>query len=196
VTQAANQMLETITPEELGQLDRLVQQLLQQQFTGLANICLGSTSLLIGLEQVMQGKAAEFVEARLAGMSVANMYLAEHTDEEETLDDLDAVFERAAPELTGRRSSTKGEICLLAAPPGPVGERFREVARRALSDVDLVTATVADDIIFYREISYLRLADLEHVGPLGYDAYRQIITLKSFTPHSRIDINEWRAAGA
>jgi serine/threonine protein kinase len=195
VTEAANQMLETITPGEFGQLDLLVQQLLQQQFAGLANICLGSSSLLLGLEQVMQGKAEEFVEGRLAGMSVANMYLAEHTDEAEAHEDLDAAFERAAPELAGTRSSTKGEICILAAPPGPVGERFRDLARRALSDVDLVTATAADDILFYREVSYLRLADLEQLGPLGYDAYRQIITLKNFTPHSRMDINEWRAAG-
>lgn len=58
-----------------------------------------------------------------------------------------------------------------------------------------MTATVADDIIFYREVSCLRLADLEQLGPLGYEAYRQIIMLKNFTPHSRIDINEWRAAG-
>jgi serine/threonine protein kinase len=195
VTEAANQMLETVTPEEVGKLDLLVQQLLQQQFLGLANICLGSSSLLIGLEQVMQGKAEEFVAGRLAGMNVANMYLAEHPDENETVDDLDAAFERAAPELTGTRGSTKEEICILAAPPGPVGERFRDLARRVLSDVDLVTATVPDDIIFYREVSYLRLADLEQLGPLGYEAYRQVITLRNFTPHSRIDINEWRAAG-
>jgi hypothetical protein len=194
VTEAVKEMLETITPEELGQLDLLVQQLLQQQFTGLANICLGSTSLLIGLEQVMQGRAEEFVEARLAGMSVADMYLAEHAEEEEALDDLDAAFEHAAPELAGKRASP-GEICILAAPPGPVGERFRDLARRALSDVDLVTANVTDDIIFYREVSHLRLAELEQLGPLGYDAYRQIVTLKNLTPHSRIDINEWRAAG-
>jgi hypothetical protein len=62
--------------------------------------------------------------------------------------------------------------------------------------VEITTATAGPgDIVFYREVPYLMLSDLDQVGPLGYEAYRQIVSLKNFTPHSRIDINEWRAAG-
>jgi hypothetical protein len=104
-------------------------------------------------------------------------------------------FEKATPELAGGRTSADADISILAAPAGPVGERFRELARRALPDVDFAAATVTEDIVLYREVPHLRLSDLEQLGPVGYEAYRQIIAQKNLTPHSRTDINEWRAAG-
>jgi eukaryotic-like serine/threonine-protein kinase len=195
VTEAAKQMLERITPTELRELDVLMQKLLQEQFQGLVNVCLASTNLLTSLEEALQREAEAFVGARLAGVNVADMYLAQYANEEEACADLDAAFEKATPELAGVRSSGEGEISILAAPAGPVSERFRELARRALPDVNLVAATVAQDIVFYREVPHLRLSDLEQLGPVGYEAYRQIVAQKNLTPHSRTDINEWRAAG-
>ena len=124
------------------------------------------------------------------------MYLAHHANDGEARADLEAAFEQATPELYGAGASPGAEICVLAAPPGPVGERFRDLTQRALPDLEMVaTAAGTDDIVFYREVPYVLLSDLDQVGPLGYEAYRQIVSLKNFTPHSRLDINEWRAAG-
>jgi hypothetical protein len=192
---AANQMLESITPEELCELDVSMQKLLRGQFQGLVHVCLTSANLLANVEASMQREAEAFIEARLAGVSAADMYLAQHADEEEACDDLDAAFEGAAPALSSPRAARAGEIYILGAPTGQAGERFRDLARRALPDVDMVAAAGTKDIVFYREIPHLRLSDLEHLGPLGYEAYRQIVTLKNLTPHSRTDITEWRAAG-
>jgi serine/threonine protein kinase len=195
IAEAAKQMLQAITPAELRELDVLMQKLLQEQFQGLANVCLASNSLLTGLEAALQREAEAFVGARFAEVNVADMYLEQYADEEKAIDDLDAIFEKAAPELAGGRASAEKEISILAAPPGPVAERFRDLAKRALPDVDLVASAVTDDIVFYREVPHLRLSDLEQLGPVGYEAYRQIIAQKNLTPHSRMDINEWRAAG-
>jgi serine/threonine protein kinase len=192
---AANQILETITPEELAELDVGMQLVLREQFDGLAHVCLASANLLVNLREAMQREAEAFVDARLAGLNVAEMYLEQNGDQEEAHDDLDAVYEDAAPELTGARSVSRDEICIVTAPPGPAGERFRELARSALADVDFVAAVGTHDIVFYREVPHVRLEDLEQLGPLGYEAYRQIVTMKNLTPHSRMDINEWRAAG-
>jgi serine/threonine protein kinase len=194
LAEAANQTLEEITPEELVELDGRMQRLLREEFEGLAHVCLASANLLTSLREAMQREAETFVDTRLAGLNVAEMYLAHHTDEEEVRDDLDGVYEDAAPEL-GARTSPRGEICIVTAPPGPAGERFRELARNALADVELVAAVGTHDIVFYREVPHVRLADLEQLGPLGYEAYRQIVTMKNLTAHSRMDINEWRAAG-
>jgi hypothetical protein len=195
VTDAAKQMLESITSEQLRGLDVRVQEFLQQQFEGLAHVCLASSNLLANLEEAMQREAEAFVEERLAGTGVADMYLAHYANEEEARDDLDAVYEAAAPGLLSAPAAPKGQFCILAAPPGPVGERFRDLARRALVDVETVSAASTNDIIFYREMPHVRLGDLEQLGPLGYEAYRQVITQKNLTPHSRADITEWRAAG-
>jgi hypothetical protein len=39
----------------------------------------------------------------------------------------------------------------------------------------------------YRTLS-LALADLEHLGPTGHDAYAQMTAAEHFTPHSRTDV--------
>jgi serine/threonine protein kinase len=194
LAEAAKQMLQGITPAELHELDIRMQKLLQEQFQGLANVCLASNNFLSGLEEALQREAEAFADVRLAGVNVADMYLEQYRDVEKACDDLDAIFDKAAPELVGGHGSPDGEISILGAPSGPVGDRFRELARRALPDIDLAGSTVADHIVFYREVPHLRLSDLEQLGPVGYEAYRQIVSQKGLTPHSRMDINEWRAA--
>jgi hypothetical protein len=193
--EAAKEMRDSITAEELWELDIAIQKLLREQFRGLMHVCLSSANLLANLEAGMQREAESFIEARLAGVSVADMYMAHQGDEREAYSDLDVAFEEAAPLLSAARGSRAPEVCILGVPSGPVGERFRDLARRALPDVEMVPAAGTNDIIFYREVPHLRLSDLEQLGPLGYEAYRQIVTLKNLTPHSRTDITEWRAAG-
>jgi hypothetical protein len=195
LTDAAKQMLASITPDQLGELDALVQKQLQRQFQGLTYVCLASANLLMNVQQTMQQEAETFVDARLAGVSVADMYLEHHGGEEEAHKDLDTAYHEAVPEFVTGRDAPETEICILAAPRSPVGERFRDLIRHVLPDVNFVPAAGTDDILFYREIPHLRLTDVDQLGPLGYDAYRQIITLKNLTPHSRTDIYEWRAAG-
>ena len=46
-----------------------------------------------------------------------------------------------------------------------------------------------DDVLFYREVSNLPLAELEQLGPAGLDAYRQMSAAEDFTPHTRTDVD-------
>src|SRR5439155_25212004 len=78
LTDATKQMLESITPDQLGELDALVQKQLQRQFQGLMYVCLASANLLTNVEETMQHEAEAFVESRLAGVGVADMYLEHH----------------------------------------------------------------------------------------------------------------------
>jgi hypothetical protein len=193
---AVQQLLDTISPDELRDLDAKVQAVIQQEFQGLAHLCLTSSNLLDSLETAMQNEAEAFVEARLAGVNIADMYLTQHEDDEQTQDDLAAAFREAAPKLAGGPKAGADEVCILGVPQGPAGEHISHLAREALPEADLETAATADDIILYREIPRLPLADLEQLGPLAYEAYRQMSAVEHFTPHSRTDILEWRAAGA
>jgi hypothetical protein len=121
------------------------------------------------------------------------MYLTDEGRDEQARADVAEIFEEAAPRLTSPRLSRQPEVCVLGTPPGPAGERFRELVRQALPDVELTTITSTGDIVFYREIPALPLSDLEYVGPAAYEAYAQMTTVDSFTPHSRTDITEWRS---
>jgi hypothetical protein len=58
-----------------------------------------------------------------------------------------------------------------------------------LPEIEVLSATAEDDILFYREISNLPLAELEQLGSVGQDAYRQMIAAEDFTPHTRIDVD-------
>jgi hypothetical protein len=94
--------------------------------------------------------------------------------------------------LAGALASGHREIRILAVPPGPEGERFRTLARRALPETDLVPAASTADIVFYRERAHLDLTTLPQLGPAGQQAYRQFLADRQVTPHTRVDIGEWQ----
>jgi len=80
------------------------------------------------------------------------------------------------------------EVFILVIPSGPAGGRFRELVRRVLRDVPLLSVAGGDDILFYREAAQVPFADLEQLGPIAREAYAQLIRREHFTPHARADI--------
>jgi hypothetical protein len=137
-------------------------------------------------------EAEPVAESRLPDSSVADMYLERFPHEQEAMDGIARAFDEAAPPLSGARLGRLPEVQVLAAPPGPSEARFRDLARQALPSENLVAAPSADDIAFYREIPSVPISALEHLGPAGLDAYRQMSTNENFSPHSRSDIAEWQ----
>ena len=87
------------------------------------------------------------------------------------------------------------ELSALDTPPGAAGARFCALARRILPDAGLTTTAGGEDLLFYREVPHLNLSDLEQLGPVAQEAYRQINSVEHFTPHTRTDIQDWRPAG-
>jgi hypothetical protein len=185
---------ENVTAEDLRELDGRMQSFIQGQFQGLLHVCLSSANLLKNLEAAMKRQAEAFAESRLEGAGVAEMFLERHPDDEEARGEIVTGFDEAAPEFAGSRLSRQKEICILATPPGAARDRFRALAQQALPDVALAAAPSTSDVVFYREIPQLPLSELEQLGPLGYEAYRQMTSVAHFTPHSRTDITEWQVA--
>jgi hypothetical protein len=191
--EAAAELLAGVSPADLQELDRNIQALVTRQFTALVHVCLASTNMLKNLDRAMQDEVEKFVAGRLQGASVAAMYLARYEPEEDVVRAIGDDFEEAAPILKSTGAAPAGELCILAAPTGPAGDRFRDLAREALPDKELTLATSATDIVFYREVQ-VSLTALEQLGPVAYEAYRQMIGAEHYSPHSRSDITEWRVA--
>jgi serine/threonine protein kinase len=187
---AAEHVLRGVSAEQVAELDEKIQAMIRQQFTALVHVCLAPTNLLRNLEVAMQEQAEALVNACLSPVTAAELFFAEHAEEDTAEEAIAAAYEEAAPELVARG----GEVCLLAVPPGPAGERFRDLARRALPDVPLVAVTGGDDLLFYREVTRVALADLGQLGPIAREAYAQLTRREHFTPHSRTDI-QFTAAG-
>jgi len=166
-----------------------VEAMLRQQFTALVHVCLTHANILKGVEEAMLKTAADFAGEQLPPTTVAELFLEQHPEEEKSAGEVAGFFEKAAPALTAGRAAAAQELCVLAAPPGDGGERLRELARQALLDVEWQPAASADDVVLYREVANLALADLEQLGPQGRDAYRQMNATEHFTLHSRIDVD-------
>jgi hypothetical protein len=181
------------TAEDVRELDRRIQTRIKEDFTGLLVLCLGPVNRLKELEQALNRLAIDFVSQRLTNTKVAENYLAQYEKDDQVRDDLANMYAEAAPRLSGPRPQAT-EITVLAAPDGQAGSKIRLQARRAVADADLIETVSDDDIVFYRERTQMILGELDQLGPLAYEAYQQVGLVDHFTPHSRTDIAQWRAA--
>ncbi len=79
---------------------------------------------------------------------------------------------------------------MLGISRGPAGDRIRELYVQQLGKNGFV-AVPSDDVSVYRENSFIKITDLEQLGPLAQQAYRQMMAVEHFTPHVRADIQTW-----
>jgi hypothetical protein len=206
---------EGVTAEHLLEFDRQVQGLLCNQFRALVHVCTTSANVLRTLSPALRQEARAFLETRLlrdvpGHADVAENYLLHHQERERTdgsatdalRQEMLAAYQKAAPCLqvgwrpaAGSLPDTQGmpgEAFLLAVPVGSAGQEFRDLARRGLGVAPVADATATDEIVFYREHQSFALGYLDQLGPAARDAYRKLLAQESFTPHTRVDITEWR----
>jgi hypothetical protein len=79
-------------------------------------------------------------------------------------------------------------MCLLGTPADASSDSLRQLVSEALKEVELQTVPDCRGILFYWERSNLSLSDLEQLGPVAQDAYRQMTATENFPPHPRIDL--------
>ena len=195
---AVAQLVGTVSGADLQALDQRVQAMLRKQFRALVHVCTASSSVIRNVAPAMQEETEAFLADRQAGRNVTDMYLAQQagTRTGEAADaaiheDLGRTYDLADAEL----AVTSGkQFCVLAVPPGPEEQAFRDVVTKALPDVALTAAASTDEILFYREQVGFALADLKQLSSPGRDAYQQMTRREQFSAHSRIDITDWRAA--
>jgi eukaryotic-like serine/threonine-protein kinase len=187
LSEATGKFLASFTPDELLELDTKIQKMLRSSFMALINICLSTKNMLKDVERSMIETAMEFTGTMLTETNVAEILLEQYPDQSELDTQLASFYAQASPALTGR-SSEATELFTLATPPGSAGDAIAAVADRVLPDAALNRTLSADDILLYREIANVPLAELEQMGPAAQEAYRQLVATEHFTPHVRSDI--------
>jgi serine/threonine protein kinase len=187
--QAVEQFLAGLPDESLHELEAQAQNAIKERFHSLANVCLTDASVLKGVEEALLETAREFVSGRLPRTDVAELFMEQNPDLEHAQGEVEAYYAEAAPELSPGRPSRLSEVSVLATPPGEAGDQLRELIKKALPETELHLAPSDDDLLIYRELTNLPLSELEQLGPLGQDAYRQMTSAENFTPHSRSDVD-------
>jgi hypothetical protein len=179
------------TPAQLLGFDARIESLLQEQFTSLTHVCTTPANLLKQVQAALVAEAEVFVSGHLDGSNVADAFVSRHSDEREAVQVLRRALDRAAPTPIAARSTPVPEFTILALPPSSQEDAMNRLAHRAAPDVTLLTVTGTDDLLFYREQCQVELNPMEQLGPLGQEAYQQMLAAPHFTPHSRGDITDW-----
>jgi hypothetical protein len=193
---AVQQLEKCVSDEDLIEFDRQMQEVVHKQFRALVNVCMATSAVIKTLSPMIQDQAESYLDSRLESANIVDMYLKQFPEGEGQAnvlkDNLTAAFDGAAPALA--RLAADKEISLIAIPAGNVGKPLREPLRECFPHARIVATDLCDEIVFYREDPHVMLADLEQLGPVAQDAYRQRAVRDPGSLHSRIDITDWRSA--
>ncbi|MGE3807419.1 MAG: tubulin-like doman-containing protein, partial [Gemmataceae bacterium] len=193
LSDAIKNFLGSVTAEEKSEINKRISNVIRTQFHGLNNLASSTGNVLRNLAQAMLEEAAAFAGGCLTGIDVVNMYLSRYPQESDAKKYLARAFDEAAPALLGPGAGSRSELCVLALPSSEAGERFRKLAGSAVPDAEFKFCASPEDIVFYREEAKLPLDKLAHLGPAAQDAYDQSNQAADFTPHTRLDIPQWRS---
>jgi hypothetical protein len=185
-------ILANLPPEEEQALQENVRNLIRKTLQEHVHVCTAPASLLRELREAIGRHVEAVAEASLYRAHAAQVYMEQHAEDPAAAADLAAAFDEARAELAGLGRGLGREVCILAVPPGPEGERFRALVRHALPEVPFLAATSKDDIVFYREHSDVVLSELPQLSPAAKEMYHQVLATEAFGPHSRTDIIAWQ----
>ncbi len=192
--EAADQFLAALAPADLLAFDRSLQKDITRKFRGLGNVCLKPVEKGSVFREMLLNKAREFLDAKLDHSDPATVFFNSRTENGSAQPLLGEAFEEAAPQLGPSVFSPLSEMVVLGAPPGPDGDRLKELASIALPGTEFVSAHLPDDICFYREYPQLTLMDLPQLGEYARGAYQQMMASAN-PPHARVDVS-WQPPGA
>ncbi len=190
---AADQFLAGLEPEALLAFEQALQKEIARKFRGLGNVCLKPNEKGPLFRELLINRSREFLDGKLDHSNPAAVFFRFRPEESNAEPLIAEAFDEAAPELTVRSNGEKPyEIALLAVPPGPEGDKLRQLAAQVLPAAELIPAPLPDDICFYREYPQLNLADVPQLGDLALEAYQQMAA-SEHPPHTRMDV-AWQPA--
>ncbi|MBN9517919.1 protein kinase [bacterium] len=183
---AADRFLAGLNPDEVLAFDQRFQKEVGKKFRGVAAVCLKPNEKGAAFREALTTRAREFLDGRLDAADPAAVFFRNRTGSQADHPLIGEAFDGAAPDLPGG-GMRPDEATILAAPPGPDGDRFRAVVAEALPNVDFTPAPLPDDIAFYREYPRLELAGLPQLGQYAREAFDALLT-GDHPPHARADV--------
>jgi len=186
---AADQLLQLLTtqqPQFLESWEQRLQQALQRKFRGLGNVCLKVSAKGADFCAWLLEQCRALIDPHVPRHDPATAFF-EFFPQVETAENIvrEAVDE-AAPEITASHLEHVTSHAVALVPAGQSGERFRQVLADIRPDLTWHFLTTAEELCLYRE-ELLPLTDLPHLGPIGRQAYHELLT-SDHPPHSRMDV--------
>jgi eukaryotic-like serine/threonine-protein kinase len=188
--EAARSLVADLTPDDLANFDTSVQQRLRKQFHSLVGYCLEQGGHPVPLLEMIELQAEEYLTERLGGQDAAEVFFSHFgSDEQGAHRAIAAGLTEADPDLPIRKPMTRS-ITVVAAPAGEAGDRFFELTEHSLPEAELLRVPSVDDLVIYREMGNVALADLPPLSPAGREAYQKLCAGDT-PPHARQDV-KWQ----
>ena len=187
---SADQFVQTLTPEQLGQIDRALQERVMAELGGLHRACHVTSDLPRYLAGPLVAVAAECLSDLLPVTDVAQVeFSAAAAGAGDPLTQIQTYYERAVPLVCGRDAAN--QKAFLLAPASEAGKEFAEEAREAVPTLELVRVPGQADLMFCREQGYLDPEDLQRVFGSCRQAYQERAVTPATSPHARFDMTDW-----
>ncbi len=187
---AVQVFLQSLTDDDLNDLDQHVQQGLELKFGGLYQACLNTTDGHSELLKVVREQTRAYLDHRLGEVDLAGMLFTHFGAKSKASGGLQQAFEDAAPKLIGNGPWSLRGINVFVGPTGDGGDPIRDIAADALPD-GTIDATTHDEVVIYREYPEIPLVAVSQLGPMWSNAYRAAPELQQVTPHTRLDVTQW-----
>ncbi|HZZ78997.1 MAG TPA: tubulin-like doman-containing protein, partial [Gemmataceae bacterium] len=194
---AVEKLSQTIVGEDLLAFDERMQFWIHNHCQALLQICMGASSMVRNLVPVMLQEGERYLDERLQGASVAEMYLArmgagdeEQKDDSALVDDVQGLLEEATPEFG--RMGHDNVINIVSLPNDEHGVALQSTIRKQFRDAKIQLTDRQDEMVFFREIDHIQWKDVEQLGPIALEVYQQRCSADPSSVHSREDVFEWQ----
>ncbi len=196
IDDAVKQLDDQLAEDDFIALDDVVQTHIRKQYKALLNVCLGASGMVRALAPVMLQEAAGYLDRRFQPPNVVDLLRSQ--DDRNQLshleDSLREMYDQAVPQL--KRSGDERQVAVVALPNDEAGQPLVAAVAAALPHITIVPCNRCDEIVFVREQLLQSLADLEQMGPVAREAYRQRLAQDPSSLHSREDIPDWNPHAA
>lgn len=187
---SASRLLDSVPAEEFARLEHALTKLVIDPRGGLIGVCRGSPDLGRTLANPLVEQACAFLSGLLPTEDVAQVELSAAGENPTELSRRVASYVRgAAPLVSGPSGEEKTFVVLPDTPPGRV---YAEEVKKAVPGAIVVPVRGAGtDLLFCREQSSLRTADLHRLLEPCIEAYQHSLTVIELNPHARFDVAKW-----
>ncbi|MCZ2341144.1 MAG: tubulin-like doman-containing protein, partial [Bacteroidales bacterium] len=186
----AAQMLTTIPREEYLRLEQALTKLVVEPRGGLVGLCKTSSDLVRSLGAPLVEQATAFLGNLLPAQDVTQVELSSAHGATADLERRITSYARAAEPLVG--GPVGDERTFVVLPESAPGQQYADVVMRVLPKAKTVPVRGAGtDLLFCREQSPLRHADLARLLEPCWEAYQAALASPETNPHSRFDVDAW-----
>jgi eukaryotic-like serine/threonine-protein kinase len=177
-----------LTEEEVVGFDETIQTHVRKQYRALLNVCLGPAAVVRALAPVMLAEAEVYLDERFPAPNIVDLLGEIDGGLVAAVSDM---FDEAAPEA--KRLDPEKEVSVAAIPGDDAGMTLATSFAKALPGATLLSSDRSEEIVIYREHALTGLAELEQMGPVAQEAYRQKQAIDPSSVHSRDDIHDWNS---